>query len=356
MRRGGIAGAGAAALLAMAGCDGGLVSIGGGDGAPVDVQIAHPAGVVLQVLSVKTSGERAAVTVRVMNAREREIDLAWGKDHNYLLTDAGEKLMLVPSPTNEDLEVPAGRMADAVLVFTGALPSSGQATMILNAHDSGSNQYSTQPKLEAVLPLDGARGGGIPEASGLSNLRPLPASRFGPAAAGGSTFGAAGNAASSLQAVEKLKSELGAVETERGTMVSLPGDVTFDFDKATIQPGARATLDQLAALIAAGGPGEIMIEGHTDAKGDDAYNKKLSEERAAAVKAYLVEKGAEPARLKTIGLGELRPVAPNAAADGSDDEEGRQRNRRVEVILPKAAGASSAPGATTAPSAPPAPR
>nr|WP_243452880.1 OmpA family protein [Polymorphobacter multimanifer] len=140
---------------------------------------------------------------------------------------------------------------------------------------------------------------------------------------------------STLRTVEALRSELGAVETERGTVISLSGDVTFDFDKATIRPAAQATLEQLAELIQAGGSGTIRIEGHTDSRGDDDYNKRLSEARAGAVKSFLVGKGIDAARLETIGLGEARPVAPNAGADGGDDEAGRQRNRRVEVILPK---------------------
>ncbi|MCW4461178.1 OmpA family protein [Sphingomonas sp. BT-65] len=110
-----------------------------------------------------------------------------------------------------------------------------------------------------------------------------------------------------------------------------------------IRADAQGTLDRLAQLIAAGGGGAITIEGHTDAKGDDAYNKKLSEARTEAVKTYLAGKGVEAARMRTIGLGELRPVAPNAKSDGSDDEACRQRNRRVEVILPKATGASPSP-------------
>lgn len=329
------------ALSVLAGCDSGL--IGGGGGAPVDAQITHPSAAVLQVLSVKTSGERALVTVRILNGRDREMKFDAGTDHSYIVTDSGEKLMLVKSPTNASLAVQPGKSMDGALVFAGKLPASGRATMILNAHDGAANQYTLNPRMEVALPLDGARGGSIPEASALSNMQPVPASRFGQAASGGSSFGAAGRTTSELKAVEKLRSDLGAVDTDRGTLISLPGDVTFDFDKATIRDAARATLDQLAALIAAGGSGDIAIEGHTDARGDDAYNKRLSEQRAAAVQDYLVGKGVDRSRLKTIGLGELRPVAPNAKSDGTDDESGRQRNRRVEVILPKAAGRSPRP-------------
>lgn len=330
-----------AATIALVGCDGGIAGIGGGDGAAVDVQIAHPSGVVLQVLSVRASGERAVVSIRVLNGRDREIELDALTEKSYIVTDSGEKLMLVESPTNSDLAVQPGKTMDGELVFAGALPSSGNAVMILNEHDSG-GEYTRNPRLEVTLPLDGSRGGSIPEASALSNMQPLPTGRFAAATGGGSQFGAAGQATSSLSAVQELRSELGAVDTDRGTLVSLPGDVTFDFDKATIQSGAQPTLDRLAQLIAASGDGRIAIEGHTDARGDDLYNKRLSEQRAEAVKAYLAEKGVDAARLNTIGLGEMRPVAPNAKNDGSDDEEGRQRNRRVEVILPKGDGTATA--------------
>lgn len=336
-----------ATLLALTACDNGLISSDGGDGAAVNAQVAHPNAAVLQVLSVRSSDDRALVPIRIMNGREQEIRLNSGREHSYIVTDSGEKLMLVESPTNTNLAVPPGKVMDGALVFAGKLPSSGRATLILNESDSNDNGYTSTPRFEIALPLDGSRGGPIPEASALSNMRPVPATKLGPATGAGSTLGQAGRATSSLQAVEKLKSELGAVETARGTVVSLPGDVTFDFNKAAIRDDARTTLDRLAELIAAGGAGEIAIEGHTDARGDDAYNEKLSEQRAEAVKSYLAGKGVDAARMRTIGLGELRPVAPNAKSDGSDDEAGRQRNRRVEVILPKNAVAQPAPASSS---------
>lgn len=335
-----------AALLALTGCDQ-VASLAGGEGEPIGAQMATPSGVVVEALSFKRGGDRALVNVRVLNGRDRDIELASYNEGTYLLTDSGEKLMLVKSPTNEELSVPAGKAMEGALVFAGTLPSSGTTTLVINANESSNSEYSSNPRVELPLPLDKVGGGSVPETSALSNMRSVPISRFGPARSGGSSFGAANNASSSLSAVEKLKSDLGAVETERGTVVSLPGDVTFDFDKATIRNAAKPTLDRLAQLIAAGRAGQIAVEGHTDAKGDDAYNKRLSEARADAVKTYLAGKGVDAARLRTIGLGELRPVAPNAKQDGSDDEAGRQRNRRVEVILPKssetAAEASSAP-------------
>lgn len=333
---------GGAACLSLVACDGGL-SLSGrdGGGAPVGVQIAHPAAVVLDVISVRSDDERTLVAIHVLNGRDREIKLSPRDEDSFILLDSGEKMSLIAAPTNRALAVPPGKAMDGEIVFEGRLPRSGAAVLILNERGSADSAHTSSPRFEVRLPLEGAYGGSVPEKSGLSNMRSLPASTLAPAGNGASTLGAANNAASNLEAVEKLKSDLGAIETERGTLVSLAGDVTFEFDKAAIRPAAEATLDRLAELIKAGSAGEIIVEGHTDAKGDDAYNKRLSEQRASAVKLYLTQKGVDPHRIKTIGLGELRPVAPNAKPDGRDDEEGRQRNRRVEVILPTSSDAGS---------------
>ncbi len=320
----------------LSACDGGSL-LSGSDGAPLNAQIVHPGGTVLQLLSIEADNDRVLVTVRAMNARAREIVLNSGRENSYILTESGEKLFLVPPAGNPTLAVPSGKTMDGTLVFSGKLARSDRATMVLNENGSVDSLYTSSPRFQLAMPLEGAFGAsGIPEASALSGMRPNAASSLRPANATQSSLGSGAQATSDLKVVEALRSELGAVQTDRGTVVSLPGDVTFDFDKATIRDNAKGTLNKLAELIQAGGTGAITIEGHTDAKGDDAYNKRLSEERAGSVKAYLASKGVDASRLTTIGLGELRAVAPNAKPDGSDDEAGRERNRRVEVILPKA--------------------
>lgn len=331
----------AAALLAgslmVSACDGGI--LGGGDGTPVDVQAAHPSGVVLNVTAIRTGGERTAVDLTVMNGRDREIRLNQGRENSYILGDGGEKLLLVPPVSNTTLAVPGTRATDMTLVFEGAVPGDGNITLVLNENGS-SESYSSNPRFQISLPIAGG-GGSVAETSAMSNLRPIPMTTLGPASASGSTLGSTAQGTSDLRAVEALKSELGAVETDRGTLVSLPGDVTFDFDKASIKTDARATLGQLAELIGASASGVITIEGHTDSRGDDAYNQRLSLARAEAVKAYLAEQGVPADRMRTLGLGETRPVAENAEADGTDNEAGRQRNRRVEVILPQGGSAAA---------------
>ena len=110
-------------------------------------------------------------------------------------------------------------------------------------------------------------------------------------------------------------------------------DALFEFDKATLTPDAEETLKALVPLLAKAGKHPATVEGHTDSKGADAYNQTLSEKRALAVKDWLVTRGALAAATPTLGWGERRPVAPNAKPDGSDDPAGRQKNRRVEVVM-----------------------
>jgi OOP family OmpA-OmpF porin len=107
--------------------------------------------------------------------------------------------------------------------------------------------------------------------------------------------------------------------------ISLQADALFDFDRATIKPDAQAGLDDLVSKLAGLTLEVITAVGHTDSVGADAYNQKLSLRRAEAVKAYLVGKGIDAARISTDGKGESQPVADNKTA------EGRAKNRRVDI-------------------------
>jgi len=114
----------------------------------------------------------------------------------------------------------------------------------------------------------------------------------------------------------------------RGLIVNL-SDVLFDFNQASLKPGARERLSKLAGiLLAYPGVYHIEIEGHTDSVGSQDYNQKLSEDRAQSVSSYLLKEGLTSDRIVAVhGFGKLRPVATN------DTPEGRQMNRRVEIII-----------------------
>ena len=110
-------------------------------------------------------------------------------------------------------------------------------------------------------------------------------------------------------------------------LITLDSGVLFDVDKYDLRPEAQETLNQLAKLLTEAGITAFEIDGHTDSNADDAYNQTLSENRANAVKEYLKAQGVT-AEITTQGYGESRPVATNETA------EGRQQNRRVEIIIP----------------------
>jgi outer membrane protein OmpA-like peptidoglycan-associated protein len=136
--------------------------------------------------------------------------------------------------------------------------------------------------------------------------------------------------------LEGLISDLHARVTDREIIVDLPADVLFDFDKADVRSDAMPTLEKLARLIKQSGNGIIQVNGHTDSIGADAYNTTLSERRAASVVQWLTTNaGIDAGRLQAKGYGESRPVEKNTNPDGSDNPEGRQKNRRVEVIIPR---------------------
>lgn len=129
-------------------------------------------------------------------------------------------------------------------------------------------------------------------------------------------------------------SSLSGTETGFNIQINLSSDVLFDFDKAELKPEADGELQKAADIIRQKGKGLILISGYTDSKGTDAYNKRLSLARAQAVKNWFEAQGLHQ-NYQTEGLGAANPVAPNANDDGSDNPEGRAKNRRVEIIVNK---------------------
>jgi outer membrane protein OmpA-like peptidoglycan-associated protein len=112
-------------------------------------------------------------------------------------------------------------------------------------------------------------------------------------------------------------------------------NVYYDFNKASLQETSYPSLDDLVRLLNENPTMQIELSAHTDSKGTDEYNNKLSEARAQAVVDYLISKGIAKERLIAKGYGESLPVAPNTNADGTDNPEGRQLNRRTEFKVLK---------------------
>jgi outer membrane protein OmpA-like peptidoglycan-associated protein len=156
----------------------------------------------------------------------------------------------------------------------------------------------------------------------------------------------AGDAGAALLAEEVRRlqtevSDLRTQQTERGWVLTLANDLLFDSGRSTLKPGGQKAVENLAQFLQKQSDREITIEGFTDATGSDELNRRLSEQRAEAVKRALVSRGVQPERIDARGYGPAFPVASN------DSAVGRQLNRRVQVVVaPEPRLSSSGSGGT----------
>lgn len=107
----------------------------------------------------------------------------------------------------------------------------------------------------------------------------------------------------------------------------MPGNITFAYDDATLNPSFTGSLNQLAQTMKEYNQTTIVVAGHTDSNGSDAYNYNLSQQRAASVANYLIRQGVDASRIRTVGYGKTQPIASNAT------DAGRAQNRRVELTI-----------------------
>jgi outer membrane protein OmpA-like peptidoglycan-associated protein len=148
-------------------------------------------------------------------------------------------------------------------------------------------------------------------------------------AAAGAAVGAAVGRRMDQQ--EKELRQIEGVEVTRPSegeiSVRLTNDILFDYDSAKLRAASRTTLDELASNFKQYPDNRIVVEGHTDSQGTDAYNQRLSESRAANVADFLIDQGVSAGNIIVYGYGESRPKSSN------DTAEGRQLNRRVEIHI-----------------------
>jgi outer membrane protein OmpA-like peptidoglycan-associated protein len=170
----------------------------------------------------------------------------------------------------------------------------------------------------------------------------------------------ANKSAESANAVrERLRSQLNSVlatsETARGLIVNM-SDVLFDTGKYTLKPTTQVSLAKVSGILQAYPGLKLQVEGYTDSVGSDMMNQKLSENRADAVKAFLIGQGVQPDNITSTGYGKSNPVADNGTS------QGRAQNRRVQLVVsgdaigvketsPEAAGAPAPPQTETNPNA-----
>jgi len=146
------------------------------------------------------------------------------------------------------------------------------------------------------------------------------------------------------QLLQQFNAVLQTRDSARGLIVNM-SDVLFDTGSADLKPGAREKLAKISGILLAHPGLTLQVEGHTDSVGTDEFNMELSGRRADAVRDYLAQEGVAASTMTAKGFGKTQPVASN------DTPEGRQRNRRVELVVNgDAIGASASAGAAGSPS------
>jgi outer membrane protein OmpA-like peptidoglycan-associated protein len=189
---------------------------------------------------------------------------------------------------------------------------------------SGCASWSKTVKGGAIgTAAGGAAGAIIGRASGNTAMGAVIG-----ATVGGATGAIIGNQMDK-QAAE-IEEEVPGVIVERvgeGIIIEFTNKILFGFDSSLLREDARESLDNLVIILKKYPDTDIVISGHTDNVGSEAYNLSLSEERAGAVSDYLIGKSISASRLKTLGYGESDPRYTN------DTDEGRASNRRVEFVI-----------------------
>jgi len=142
------------------------------------------------------------------------------------------------------------------------------------------------------------------------------------------------------QAMTDLAQVAAVKEDARGTVITLSGEVLFESGKAELKPVATAKLSQVADALTTSDPNSaIRVEGYTDSQGSQRFNEKLSQDRAEAVRQFLVSRGVAADRVRAEGFGPAKPVADNKSP------EGRANNRRVEIVVQPTGGSTTTPPA-----------
>jgi outer membrane protein OmpA-like peptidoglycan-associated protein len=284
--------------------------------------VDHPTGVSVTVSGIAFSESGAEARVTMVNDRSDAVTLA--STPPALVDDMGTRYLMVPPAENPHLILEPGTTVDATLVFSGRIAGEAETvSLAFNTGRSATDPNTRQPRID-LGPFPLSRPDTPPE--------PIEAMVF--AVPDRSRLVDDELAVSQVDRITQALSQFDASVVEGGFQLTLPDSILFDFGSAELRPDARQALSLIAEILEYFADDAVIVIGHTDSIGNPASNQTLSERRAqTVVEALARDHGIPMTRLSFEGRGASEPVAPNTTETGDDNPEGRQLNRRVELVV-----------------------
>lgn len=284
--------------------------------------VSHPAGVDMAVSRVGFTDSTIEFSIEITNSRNVSVALAAAG--TFVADDAGNGYPLIRPTSNPQLVIPQNSTSEATLSFSGRIADGATAvTLFVNEGRSVDDPETREPAM-TLGPVTFDRSDTPPEVIEALVFPVGPRTRVERAEL----------VVSEIDRITQTLEEFDAVDVDGGFRLTLPDSILFDFGSAELRPDSVQALTLIAEVLEFYADAEIVVVGHTDSVGSASANQRLSEQRAQSVVDALVgDHGVSPDRLTAEGRGADEPVAENTNPDGSDNPEGRQLNRRVEIVV-----------------------
>ena len=282
----------------------------------------HPGGVRVEIASIVFDDTSSSAKLIVTNSTADAVALA--ALPTFLEEDGGSRYPLVAPTDNPQLTLEAGTSLEGTFAFSGRIAdSASQVSLVFNSGGSPDDPASQNPSISlGPLALDRP----------TTPAQPIEPKVF--AVGMRSRLVDDVLASSEVEQITQTLTQFGATEVEGGFRLTLPDSILFDFNSSELRPDAAQALALIADVLRYFEGDQVIVVGHTDSIGSASYNQRLSEVRAQSVVDTLITVNGIPAdRLTAEGRGADEPIAPNFTEDGQDNPDGRQLNRRVEIIV-----------------------
>ncbi|HSJ28363.1 MAG TPA: OmpA family protein [Acidimicrobiia bacterium] len=282
----------------------------------------HPAAVGVTVGALRFTRSAIEVPITIANSRAEAVGLAAAP--TFVEDDLGTRYPLIPLPDDPQLVVEADTTIEATLVFSGRVKDEASSLTLFFNTGRPTEDPETRTPAFSFGPYAIERTGAAPETLTAQIFAVGTHSRLVPDEL----------AVSQVDRITQTLIQFNATPVDGGFRLTLPDSILFDFGSADLRPDSRQALALITEVLDYFENDPVVIVGHTDSVGSATANQRLSEERAkGVVDALIAEHGIEDERIRAEGRGSTEPVAENTAPDGSDNPEGRQLNRRVEIIV-----------------------